>query len=679
MKKNKKLLLILGSIIILIAFITTVYVVITTPDKTTTMTALEKRWVEQNKNKVINVAVLNDIPLYGYEGKGIFFDFLEDFENDIKLEFNKIPYTSGSNPSLDDYKFEKVDKVNDNQILIYQDYYVALSKEKRSLTSIEDFNDSKIGTLSSKLSDITYYMSGSKASFTSKDEIEELFEDLEKEVLDYIIVPYNMYLNEIMENNYNIAYNFRDVYDNYVFTLSNDNETVNNILKKYMQLWKETKLSETYNEEFNNLYFTSKEISNKSQADFKGKSYTYGYVPNLPFENVANERLTGINGEYINSFIDLTDIEIKYQKFNSIEELKKAFNENKIDIMFNNSNITNNNDNYVTTTPINSNYVVLASYNNNKVVESIKSLRDETVYMLKDSALVDFINNNVNLQIKTFDNNDKLLNNLTDDMIIIIDKDVYNYYKNTKLEKFNVLYEGNASYDYGFVVKNNNDNKVLSEMLDYYISSINYKSLKNNAYQNLITNPKNETTAQMILNYVLYIVLPIVIIVGLIYILFNKRKKKKEIKKDEKLRYIDMMTSLKNRNYLNANIKEWDEGKVYPQTIIIVDLNNIQYINDNFGHEEGDNVIKAAANILIKTQMSNTDIIRTDGNEFLIYLIGYSESEIVNYMKKLYKEMKELPHGFGAAFGYSMITDDIKLIDDAINEATLDMRTNKES
>ena len=41
--------------------------------------------------------------------------------------------------------------------------------------------------------------------------------------------------------------------------------------------------------------------------------------------------------------------------------------------------------------------------------------------------------------------------------------------------------------------------------------------------------------------------------------------------------------------------------------------------------------------------------------------------------------MKDLPHGFGAAFGYSMIEDDTKLIDDAINEAILDMKSNKES
>ena len=32
----------------------------------------------------------------------------------------------------------------------------------------------------------------------------------------------------------------------------------------------------------------------------------------------------------------------------------------------------------------------------------------------------------------------------------------------------------------------------------------------------------------------------------------------------------------------------------------------------------------------------------------------------------------------GAAVGYSIITDDIKTIDDAINEASLDMKTKKE-
>ena len=50
----------------------------------------------------------------------------------------------------------------------------------------------------------------------------------------------------------------------------------------------------------------------------------------------------------------------------------------------------------------------------------------------------------------------------------------------------------------------------------------------------------------------------------------------------------------------------------------------------------------------------------------------------MDYALKLSKEFKELPHNFGAAIGYSMILDDIKTIDDAINEASLDMRNKKE-
>ena len=139
-----------------------------------------------------------------------------------------------------------------------------------------------------------------------------------------------------------------------------------------------------------------------------------------------------------------------------------------------------------------------------------------------------------------------------------------------------------------------------------------------------------------------------------------------------------MLTSLKNRNYLNHNIKAWNDSQKYPQAIIIIDLNNIKYVNDNYGHEQGDKLIIGAASTLINTQLENSEIIRSDGNEFLIYLVGYSEQQISTYSKKLAKEFKTLPYGFGAAIGYSMILDEIKTIDDAINEATIEMRKDKE-
>ena len=91
-----------------------------------------------------------------------------------------------------------------------------------------------------------------------------------------------------------------------------------------------------------------------------------------------------------------------------------------------------------------------------------------------------------------------------------------------------------------------------------------------------------------------------------------------------------------------------------------------------------DELIKKAAAILINTQLEKSEMVRSDGNEFLIYLIGYSKTQINSYVQKLSRELEKLPYGFGAAFGYSMIDDEIKTIDDAINEATINMRKDKE-
>ena len=76
--------------------------------------------------------------------------------------------------------------------------------------------------------------------------------------------------------------------------------------------------------------------------------------------------------------------------------------------------------------------------------------------------------------------------------------------------------------------------------------------------------------------------------------------------------------------------------------------------------------------------MDRSDIVRTDGNEFLIYLLSYDEQFVSSYAKKISKLLKDLPHENGATTGYSMIEDDMKTIEDAINEAILDMATNRE-
>jgi diguanylate cyclase (GGDEF)-like protein len=163
------------------------------------------------------------------------------------------------------------------------------------------------------------------------------------------------------------------------------------------------------------------------------------------------------------------------------------------------------------------------------------------------------------------------------------------------------------------------------------------------------------------------------------YKLAHRIKLSKKIKKEDKLLYIDVLTNLKNRNYLNDNINYWSENKIYPQAILMLDLNQIKDLNDKYGHEEGDKQIQAAANALIKTQRENSEIMRTDGNEFMVYLVGYEEKMILSYIHKLTRELSlSLPYkNYGAALGYAMIENELNTIDDAINDASNRMRANK--
>ena len=210
-------------------------------------------------------------------------------------------------------------------------------------------------------------------------------------------------------------------------------------------------------------------------------------------------------------------------------------------------------------------------------------------------------------------------------------------------------------------------------MFNYYVSTVSYNNIK---YK---TNTNSKIYEFSMLATFLISILVILCSIFIVLLIKKKKSSTTTLKDNDKLKYIDAMTSPKNRTYLNLKMKEWDDNVIYPQAFVVIDLNNIKDINDSHGHEEGDTIIKKAASTLIVNQEANTDIIRTDGNEFLVYMVGYSEKDVVNYTRKIYKELKELPYGYGAAIGYSMIVDDVKTVDDAINEATIDMRNKKES
>ena len=675
---KKKLIIIIPVLIAAIAFFF-VYRYYNKEDKTTTLTVTEKKWVEENKDQAYDFEVVNDYPLYGINGEGVIFDFIKDFEDKIGIEFNKIPYLKTSIPTTNSFRISILgndEKLTKNDLFLFNDNYVAVGKTHQRINHINDMKNITFGVLKDDTEEVSFYLkSGTNLSYKSYDDVSKLYEALDNDEVNMVIVPNIMYLDRTIEKDkYSINYYFTEIKKQIVLTLSDDNKELNTIVTKYYNKWKQTNYIKEYNNAYLNYYLEKNKLSAKTKAKLVSKNYVYGYVENAPYEKKVHGKVAGIAGEYVDRVSRLADINFKYKKYNSKKELEKAIDKGEVDLYFDYYNYSNDKYSATLSTFI-EDYVVLGKQEDNHIVNSFESLKGQDIAMVKDDSLYNYFSNNSRANIKEYKNIDDLVAN-AGSRLIVVDREIYTYYQNNKFKKLKLLYKDTMMNDYKFMIKSNNE--AFYDLFNYIINTNSYYNYRNSGIENLSASILKDSTLEQVYTIVLLIIFIPLITLIVLYLILKKKKQIKKVKIQDRHKYTDMLTSLKNRNYLNAKMKEWEDCEVFPQSIVMVDLNNVKYVNDNYGHEEGDELIIKAAGILVNTQLENSEIIRTDGNEFLIYLVGYSDRQISTYTRKLSKEMKNLPHEFGAAVGYSMITDEIKTLDDAINEATLEMITNKE-
>lgn len=676
-KNNKKtgILLIVLLVIILIALIN----FSSRNNKDTKLDLAEKKWIENNKEDVINVSIANNIPVFSDDGEGVFFDFVDKLKEKTNLSFNLISYDASGDTEENDLYFEvlkgkNASKVSKDDMKFYTDYYVLIGRKSEKISSPENIKNKKIGTLTDDLSTVSYYISSENGvTYTPYENVEKLEAALKDSKEDYIALPKTKYLSFILSNSYHIVYNITEMKETYVLKTLNDNKELTSITKKSFTDYKKNNLEKDYNNALINLIVKYSNISEKSKADFLSKKYAFGYLENEPYTGFINNKLIGLDSTFINSFSKVSNASFVYKKYHSVKDLTRALNNGDVDIAPNYYNYSGLSGSYTRSiSPYDEEYVVLIHKNKtDTVINSIKSLNEKKV-MTINSTLVKYLKKEVEADIISYDKISTLISKIDKDSIVVLDKNIYEMYKDNKLSDYRVIYNDKQNLNYGYVIRKDDENATFEKLFTKYIEYINYKQVYNVAWKEYSVNSKE-------INYVYLYISGALIVLIIIWSLFkNKIKIKKKSKREETIRYVDPLTSLKNRNYLNKNFKLWENNAIYPQSIIVVNLNNLRHVNDVYGHEEGDKLIKLAANILIRNQLDQSDIIRTDGNEYLIYMVGYEKNKVVAYMRKLYKELGELPYGYGATLGYSMIEDDIKSIDDAINEAVLEIRANKE-
>ena len=444
----KKKLLIILPILIAIATFVGVFFYFNYEDSETSLTITEKRWLEENAKTKVNFEIINDLPLFGMNGDGVLFQFLGDFETATGLEFNKIPYLKTGTPSDNGYRIRILnneDTLTNKDILIAEDNYIMVAKEYEKIDNLTDLKDKKIGALATDYAEVVYYLkSATNIEVVSYDTVEEMSKALDNDTINAMIMPKIAHLDKtISSSGYTIIYSFTEFSKKIVLTLSDKEEDsrLNEILSKYFDRWQREYYVSSYNRAYLNYYIDQNKINDKTRADLISKNYVYGYVENAPYEVTMDEKVNGIAGEYVDRMARLTGIDFTYRKYDTMEELKNAISQGEVDLYFNYDGSTNEHYQETVSTFI-ERYVVLGKPSNEQTVTSFESLKNQKVNMIKNNALFRYFKDNSRAEVQEFTEVQDLTSNSN---LIVVDREVYMYYKNSIFSDYEVLYENSMT------------------------------------------------------------------------------------------------------------------------------------------------------------------------------------------------------------------------------------------
>ena len=317
--KNKKInRVIMGSIIlILVLFCLIVFIFNYTKDDSS-FSIVEKKWITSNVNNIIDVSIYNDIPVYGYNGRGISFSFLDAFTEDNNIKFNKISYYSSDDVEYKDMAFrvlESNEALSSNDILFYADDYVVINNNSDLVSSLDEIDN--IGILNSDEDVIKDYLGDKK--YVSYENIDSLVRGLINKEINYFIVPNVMYSRQILANDLDIVYHISDLTKKYVLRVKDD--TMYNIMKKYYYKYISEDYIDDYSDEYLDIYFSSTNTSDLLRKNYNSKIYKYGYVINMPYEDYSNNNFVGTISNYLSDFSKTINVDIEVVTYNTVYDL----------------------------------------------------------------------------------------------------------------------------------------------------------------------------------------------------------------------------------------------------------------------------------------------------------------------------------------------------------------------
>lgn len=158
----------------------------------------------------------------------------------------------------------------------------------------------------------------------------------------------------------------------------------------------------------------------------------------------------------------------------------------------------------------------------------------------------------------------------------------------------------------------------------------------------------------------------------------NITKRKTAELKAKRLSSKDDMTGIYNRktgiNELQKEIKLSDRRRS-SLSLCYIDIDNLKFINDNFGHKEGDEIIKKTVNLINGSLRETDDISRMGGDEFLVVFPDTNINQAKIVMQRVmdnideFNSKKTKPYELSISFGFAEYESSFRLHADKLIEA----------
>lgn len=160
--------------------------------------------------------------------------------------------------------------------------------------------------------------------------------------------------------------------------------------------------------------------------------------------------------------------------------------------------------------------------------------------------------------------------------------------------------------------------------------------------------------------------------VGVVGLILDITEKKEAEEKLKRLSFTDSLTGLYNRAYFDEKAQEILCEECLPVGVIMGDANGLKLVNDTLGHNQGDELLKLAANVFKDVCDENQLVFRTGGDEFVILVPNTTDYECESIIKRIYKQCMAYKHDLievSLSLGFSVTNNLNKSVYDALKEA----------